>query len=176
MTDNLRMSVLVFAFILATEANAQTDEQKALESFERLVANIVDYGEKTVSPPRPHKAGGVAKFKWHNNIKPTYDIKKSDSIVTPYVAVLTISGATCATSPATSPEQIVDAFSCPKSDTPAASPIMQSYRLQYKRGKWLLSGAKVDIPLFGRGSQGSWDNTNFLAWLFNAESIALLQE
>ena len=148
---------------------------KALESFESLLSRAIQYGQGKISQPYRYKDGSFAKFRWNNSISPKFDVIKSDSIVSPYIATLTISGSKCITKAAQQADAIIENFECPERNSPSDIGILQSYRFSLQKGKWVLTGSKVDIPSAGVAGRGSWDDTNFLFWLFDREIFDKLQ-
>ncbi len=172
---SLQLGLGLVTYLLISPPLVHADDNRTLESFEAFVKNIVKHGEETISAPRAHKDGGFAKFKWNNSLPPTFDIQRTNSIVTPYIAVLNLSGSTCATKPARSPDSVDENFQCPAANSPNSTGIVQSYRFTLHKGKWILNGAKVDVALFGPAGKGNWGDTNFLPWLFNAEAFEKLQ-
>jgi len=173
--SNLLLLTATVLLYLSTSPSANADDASTLESFEIFVKKIVKYGEGAMSLPRAHKDGGVAKLKWNNSIPLKFDVKKTDSIVAPYVATLILSGSTCSTKPAQNAETILDHFECPAPNSVASIGIVQSYRFARQKNRWVLSQSKFDVPAFGSAGQGAWGEGNQLHWLFNAQSFETLQ-
>ena len=160
---------------------SETDEEKTvIKSFEALMNKMIKYGSTNVSEPYK-TADGYRRKKWDKSDKIIYDIKKTDSIVSPYIAILKIPANHCITEPALSPEQIIMDFKC--KDFPGGSPI-QKYKFAYQGNKWELKSSGSELPLlkaynkkFGKlDIPDEWDGGNLLDYIYNKKSIEKMQE
>jgi hypothetical protein len=179
----LIFSAVCFLVCLFSSLNVYsetTDEKAVIASFESLMNKMVEYGSLTVSEPYK-TSDGYRRKKWNKSDKLSYDIKKTDSIISPYIAILKIPANSCITEPAVSPDQIIMDFKC--KEFPGGSPI-QKYQFAYHDGKWELKTSGSELPLlkaynkqFGKlDIPDEWNADNFLDYIFNKNSIRKMQE
>jgi len=181
-------AVILLCAVFAGYAYAQqSDDAAARASFESLVKKLIDNGAETISAPYKTE-GGFRRKKWLKSDDVSYDIRKTDSIVSPYIAVLTMSADGCVTNPASSPDAIIMEFTCKKIDGSSVgikgSVMKQKYQFAYQDGKWMLKNTgsamtflKAYNKKFGRyETYEEWNGDNMLNFIVNEETVRGLQE
>lgn len=159
----------------------ENEVKKVRQSFELLIKKMLDYGSKTVS--EPYEVEGVFRMKkWLKNTDVAYDIKKTNSIISPYTATLKLRAESCVTEPASKPDDIKPDFKC--NDNPKL-PFVQKYLFAYQDGVWELKNAGFNIFFNPKGqdmnagqasdSNIKMDGYNILSYIFNIVTIRKLQ-
>ena len=174
--------LLLLAFLVGISSTGYSDEsedKKARQSFETLIRKMLNYGADKVSGPYETRAGFRLK-KWIRNSDVSYDIQKTNSIVSPYTATLKLHANCCLTEPAARVEEIKSDFNC---ESDPKVPWVQKYTFAYQDGVWELkeSGFNVLFNLKGQDfnlekADIKLNGDNMLDYIFNATTIKQLQK
>ncbi len=127
MHKHFKVTLLLFILICAHPSLSwAVDEKSVKSSFETLINKMIEYGSagKLIQIKEGTNKGQYIIRKWDDTTKSEikYDIRKTDSIVSPYIATIVFIAKTCETESATSPDAMsielyLQRFACRKYDS-----------------------------------------------------------
>ena len=142
------MLLLLMTYCLPTYAN----EQDIVNSFKVFVANLVAPIEATYNKGYYDIVDGINGYCKTNNydLTYTYDIKKSDSIMYPYIGILSVRNKTASSKNYKTEQEARNAF-----DVQFVLENEKRYIYKYDNGKWVGKVAYYKL-------NGQWkETTNF---------------